>query len=184
MELTLTPPILARQANVIGHRFFSVPRVRLLIRQQFCGMCGPKFCSTHHSRTIEEGIAQLAGELEEAEGRAAANVGGKAMERRNNSWPVFQRAELERFCERCATVARVSRVCATLFCAVIGATTCVNIRAPSDAGTRRMPPVRVTGAGEDGTAGRPGMRPMLGSDSAYFREHPLMVPVEGVEPQR
>lgn len=26
------------------------------------------------------------------------------------------------------------------------------------------------------------MRPMLGSDSAYFRDHPLMVPVEGVLP--
>jgi hypothetical protein len=28
-------------------------------------MCGPKFCSMHHSRTIEEGIAQLAREVEE-----------------------------------------------------------------------------------------------------------------------
>jgi hypothetical protein len=27
-------------------------------------MCGPKFCSMHHSRTIEEGIAQLAAELD------------------------------------------------------------------------------------------------------------------------
>ncbi|HXC24774.1 MAG TPA: phosphomethylpyrimidine synthase ThiC [Gemmatimonadaceae bacterium] len=26
---------------------------------EFCGMCGPKFCSMHHSRTIEEGIAEL-----------------------------------------------------------------------------------------------------------------------------
>src|SRR6202158_2661736 len=40
---------------------------------EFCGMCGPKFCSMHHSRTIEEGIAQLARELEEREGRAAIN---------------------------------------------------------------------------------------------------------------
>jgi hypothetical protein len=31
---------------------------------EFCGMCGPKFCSMHHSRTIEEGIAQLAREAE------------------------------------------------------------------------------------------------------------------------
>jgi hypothetical protein len=23
-------------------------------------MCGPRFCSMHHSRTIEEGIAELA----------------------------------------------------------------------------------------------------------------------------
>ena len=26
---------------------------------EFCAMCGPKFCSMHHSRTIEEGIAAL-----------------------------------------------------------------------------------------------------------------------------
>ena len=26
-------------------------------------MCGPKFCSMHHSRTIDEGIAQMAREL-------------------------------------------------------------------------------------------------------------------------
>jgi len=32
---------------------------------EFCGMCGPKFCSMHHSRTIEEGIAQMARELEQ-----------------------------------------------------------------------------------------------------------------------
>src|SRR5690242_2375199 len=32
---------------------------------EFCAMCGPKFCSMHHSRTIEEGIAQLAREVEE-----------------------------------------------------------------------------------------------------------------------
>jgi hypothetical protein len=40
-------------------------------------MCGPKFCSMHHSRTIEEGIAQLARELEEREGKGAS-AGGKA----------------------------------------------------------------------------------------------------------
>jgi phosphomethylpyrimidine synthase len=27
---------------------------------EFCAMCGPKFCSMHHSRTLDEGIAQLA----------------------------------------------------------------------------------------------------------------------------
>ena len=27
-------------------------------------MCGPKFCSMHHSRTIDEGIARLAREAE------------------------------------------------------------------------------------------------------------------------
>src|SRR5436309_414603 len=36
-------------------------------RAEFCGMCGPKFCSMHHSRTLEEGIAQLARELEQRE---------------------------------------------------------------------------------------------------------------------
>ena len=29
---------------------------------EFCAMCGPKFCSMHHSRTIDEGIARLAAE--------------------------------------------------------------------------------------------------------------------------
>ncbi len=38
---------------------------------EFCGMCGPKFCSMHHSRTIEEGIAQLAAEMD-AEAAAKA----------------------------------------------------------------------------------------------------------------
>jgi peptidoglycan LD-endopeptidase LytH len=93
---------------------------------------------------------------------------------------VFRRAELERFCMKCASTARVSRVCATLFCAVIGATTCVNLRAPTDA--KKMPPVVVSQP--DGNIGsmRPDMRPMLPADSAYFRGHPLMVPVEGVTP--
>ncbi len=29
---------------------------------EFCAMCGPKFCSMHHSRTIDEGIARMAAE--------------------------------------------------------------------------------------------------------------------------
>jgi len=29
---------------------------------EFCAMCGPKFCSMHHSRTIDDGIAQMAQE--------------------------------------------------------------------------------------------------------------------------
>src|SRR5574338_940969 len=28
---------------------------------EFCAMCGPKFCSMHHSRTIEKGIEAMAG---------------------------------------------------------------------------------------------------------------------------
>jgi phosphomethylpyrimidine synthase len=33
---------------------------------EFCAMCGPKFCSMHHSRTIDDGIAQLAKEMAES----------------------------------------------------------------------------------------------------------------------
>ena len=29
---------------------------------EFCAMCGPKFCSMHHSRSIEEGLARMAAE--------------------------------------------------------------------------------------------------------------------------
>ena len=32
---------------------------------EFCAMCGPKFCSMHHSKTIEEGLAELARERDE-----------------------------------------------------------------------------------------------------------------------
>ncbi|MGI8497384.1 MAG: phosphomethylpyrimidine synthase ThiC [Gemmatimonadaceae bacterium] len=35
---------------------------------EFCAMCGPKFCSMHHSRTIDEGIAAMAREREAAVG--------------------------------------------------------------------------------------------------------------------
>ena len=42
-----------------------------------------------------------------------------------------------------------------------------------------MPPVVVTRPGDPTPLD---MRPMLASDSAYFRAHPLMVPVEGGEP--
>ncbi|HEY3133910.1 MAG TPA: M23 family metallopeptidase [Gemmatimonadaceae bacterium] len=95
---------------------------------------------------------------------------------------MFTRARLERFCERCASVARISRLCATLFCGVVGTATCVNLREPHDATTRRMPPAVVTRPDGDGNLPLD-MRPMLASDSAYFRAHPLMVPVEGVEPR-
>jgi thiamine biosynthesis protein ThiC len=36
---------------------------------EFCAMCGPKFCSMHHSRTIEEGIAKMAAEIAVQEGK-------------------------------------------------------------------------------------------------------------------
>lgn len=64
---------------------------------------------------------------------------------------------------------------------VVAVADCVNLRAPSDDGTtKRLPPVVV--APSDKTAVRPDMRPMLAADSAYFRAHPLMIPVEGVSP--
>jgi len=93
---------------------------------------------------------------------------------------VFTRAELERFCERGAGVARASRLCATLLCVVVGATTCVNLHASDGTAAKRMPPV-VVSRPEDAVP--LDMRPMLASDSAYFRAHPLMVPVEGAEPR-
>lgn len=65
---------------------------------------------------------------------------------------------------------------------VVAVTDCLNLRAPSDERTtKRLPPAVVTTPG-DNTAVRPDMRPMSGADSAYFRMHPLMVPVEGVSP--
>jgi len=45
-----------------------------------------------------------------------------------------------------------------------------------------MPPAVVSKPGDDGLLPLD-MRPMLPSDSAYFRSHPLMVPVEGVMPK-
>ena len=95
---------------------------------------------------------------------------------------MLQRAELERFCGRCSSAARIARLSAALLCAVIGATTCVNIRAPSDETPRKARPVIVTRPDGEGGTVPLDMRPMLSSDSAYFRAHPLMVPVEGVAP--
>ena len=37
-------------------------------------MCGPKFCSMHHSRTIDDGIAQLAKEMAEKESGTPAST--------------------------------------------------------------------------------------------------------------
>ena len=33
---------------------------------EFCAMCGPKFCSMHHSRSIEDGLKEMAEETKEA----------------------------------------------------------------------------------------------------------------------
>lgn len=67
-------------------------------------------------------------------------------------------------------------------CGVLG-TACVNLRAPTDSSETRLPPVVVTTPEGRSAPVRPELRPMLGSDSAYFRAYPLMVPVEGVEPR-
>src|SRR5437868_10767403 len=91
------------------------------------------------------------------------------------------RVELDRVCERPERAPREPRVSAALFCAVSGTSHCVNLRA-SDARPRRMPPAVVSKPGDDGLLPLD-MRPMLPSDSAYFRSHPLMVPVEGVMPK-
>jgi murein DD-endopeptidase MepM/ murein hydrolase activator NlpD len=92
---------------------------------------------------------------------------------------VFTRARLERFFEGGASVTRVSLLCATLFCAVAGAATCVNLHASDGNASRRLPPAVVTRPEDPVPLD---MRPMLASDSAYFRSHQLMVPVEGVNP--
>ena len=39
---------------------------------EFCAMCGPKFCSMHHSRTIDEMLAELAKEREADQGGQVA----------------------------------------------------------------------------------------------------------------
>src|SRR5437763_6218242 len=45
---------------------------------EFCGMCGPKFCSMHHTKTIEEGIAAMAREQAEKEQLAKRELAGAA----------------------------------------------------------------------------------------------------------
>lgn len=59
----------------------------------------------------------------------------------------------------------------------------MNLRVPNDGAELRMPAVIVTTPEGAAAPVRAELRPMLGSDSAYFRAHPLMVPVEGVEPR-
>lgn len=59
---------------------------------------------------------------------------------------------------------------------------CVNIRSPNDA-EAKLPAVIVTTPDGRRAPVRPEIKPMAGSDSAYFRAYPLMVPVEGVEPR-
>lgn len=86
------------------------------------------------------------------------------------------RAELGRFHSRYGGAAR-----AVLAGAILPLAGCLNLRASPDERTRRLPPVVVSRPGVDAPVPLD-MRPMLASDSAYFRAHPMMVPVEGVEP--
>ncbi len=99
---------------------------------------------------------------------------------------MFKQADLERFSGWCFSVARVARATATLMALLVVAAMCVNLRAPVAATGRpagKAPPMRVDGV----LVSSPGEAPVLiparpsitGPDSAYFREHPLMVPVEG-----
>src|SRR5947207_2060999 len=52
---------------------------------EFCGMCGPKFCSMHHSRTLEDGIAQMARELEDRESGTTGGVNAPEIAGRSDS---------------------------------------------------------------------------------------------------
>lgn len=69
---------------------------------------------------------------------------------------------------------------AALFAAIIVAG-CVNLHASGEETSRRLPPV-VVSRSDDAATVPLDMRPMLAADSAYFRSHPLMVPVEGIDP--
>ena len=65
---------------------------------------------------------------------------------------------------------------------VVAVADCVNLRGPSDATASKRRPPAVVNTADNTSVARPDMRPMLPADSAYFRMHPLMVPVEGVSP--
>jgi hypothetical protein len=51
-------------------------------------MCGPKFCSMHHSRTIEDGIAAMAREAGLANGEADGEADGGADGEADGALPV------------------------------------------------------------------------------------------------
>ena len=72
---------------------------------------------------------------------------------------------------------------AVTVCCVVTSAACVNLRTPTGATETRLPAVIVTTPEGRSAPVRPEIRPMLGSDSAYFRAYPLMVPVEGIEPR-
>jgi murein DD-endopeptidase MepM/ murein hydrolase activator NlpD len=76
-------------------------------------------------------------------------------------------------------------VAGVVFCGLVGVATCVKFHPPykGETATRppttRVPPMVVTRPAGDV---RVDMAPLLASDSAYFQQYPLMVPVEGISP--
>jgi peptidoglycan LD-endopeptidase LytH len=94
---------------------------------------------------------------------------------------VLRRADFEQLSKRGDSRWRAGLPCAVVLCAAGFVTGCVNLRASTDETTKRLPPVVVSRT--DDAALPLDMRPMLPSDSAYFRSHPLMVPVEGIDPR-
>jgi murein DD-endopeptidase MepM/ murein hydrolase activator NlpD len=98
-----------------------------------------------------------------------------------SSQSVFLRVELRRLFERTWRILRVSVVAGVVFCGLVGVATCVKFHPPykGETPTTRVPPMVVTRPAGDV---RGDMQPLLASDSAYFRQYPLMVPVEGISP--
>jgi murein DD-endopeptidase MepM/ murein hydrolase activator NlpD len=74
---------------------------------------------------------------------------------------------------------RTSVVAGVVFGGVVGVATCVKFHPPYKEEGTRVPPMVVTRPAGDN---RTGLSSALASDSAYFQQHPLMVPVEGVQP--
>jgi len=94
---------------------------------------------------------------------------------------VFQRADLEQRLKRHDVDSGTSLPRAAVCCAAIIVAGCVNLHAPGEETSRRLPPV-VVSRPDDAASIPLDMRPMLAADSAYFQSHPLMVPVEGIDP--
>jgi murein DD-endopeptidase MepM/ murein hydrolase activator NlpD len=94
---------------------------------------------------------------------------------------VFQRADLEQRLKEHEVDCGTSLPRLAALCAAIIVAGCVNLHAPGEETSRRLPPVVVSRT-DDGAGTPLDMRPMLAADSAYFRSHPLMVPVEGIDP--
>jgi murein DD-endopeptidase MepM/ murein hydrolase activator NlpD len=94
---------------------------------------------------------------------------------------VFQRADLEQLLKRHDVDCGASVARAAVLCAAVIVAGCVNLHASGEETSRRLPPV-VVSRSDDAAPVPLDMRPMLAADSAYFRSHPLMVPVEGIDP--